>query len=146
MENDPETIAQLLKNPAIRRPSTVRPERELTFLRRSYLFLNLCLLSAFASILIFAIGLTLPSATSDSVISASAAMGVLTTLTSVACSFLIGSRMHGTLMGVVYAVTTATIVGWLVMFVLRKNLQGILRRNGFHVATLSATKKHMQQD
>lgn len=145
MENDPDKIAQLLPPPAIRRPSTGRTQKELTFFRRSYLFLNLCFLSAFSSILIFAIGLTLPRPTSDSVISASLAMGILTMLISVACSFLIASRMYGIFTGVVYSLITSTIVGWLIMFMLRKDLAGILRRNGFHVATLTATK-NMHQD
>lgn len=145
MANDPDKIAPLLKTPAIRRPSTGRTQEELTFFRRSYLFLNLCFLSAFASILVFAIGLTLPSPTSDSVISTSVAMGILTMLISVVCSFLIASRMYGTFTGVVYSLITSTVVGWLIMFMLRKDLEGILRRNGFHVATLTATR-NMHQD
>lgn len=144
MENDPDTKPQQLKTPAIRRPMTGRTEKELTFFRRSYLFLNLCLVSAFSSILLFAIGIILPSPTSDSVISASFAMVVLTTLISVTCSFLIASRMHGIFTGVVYALITSTIAGWLILLMLRKDLSGILRCNGFKVATLSATKNRPQ--
>ena len=145
MKYDHDTKTQLLKPAAIRRPMTGRTEKELTFFRRSYLFLNLCLVSAFSSILIFAIGLTLPSPTSDSFISAAFAMVILTTLISVTCSFLLASRMYGIFTGVVYALITSTIAGWLILLMLRKDLSGILRRNGFNVATLSATLK-MHQD
>ena len=140
MENDPNTSSDLLRDSAFRRTPAVRPETELTFLHRSYLFLNLCLLSALGCIVIFVIGLTLPSPISNALISASSAMGLLTMLMSVACSFFVTTRLHGIRWGIIYALITATIAGWLVLFLLRQELSGILRRNGFHVATLSATK------
>jgi hypothetical protein len=87
MENDPNTIGALLRDSAFRRTPAVRPETELTFLHRSYLFLNLCLLSALGCIVIFIIELTLPSPISNALISAPSAMGLLTKLMSVACSF-----------------------------------------------------------
>jgi hypothetical protein len=140
MENDPNTISDLLRDSAFRRTPAVRPETELMFLHRSSLFLNLCLLSALGCIDIFVIGLTLPGPISNSFISASSAMGLLTMLMSVACSFFVTTRLHGIRWGIIYALITATIAGWLVLFLLRQELSGILRRNGFRIATLSATK------
>jgi hypothetical protein len=121
-----------------RKTLTGRTDADLLFFQRSYACLNACVLVALGCVVLFLAGLSLPASTANAVVPVCA---IVPTVIFAVCSFIIANRLHGLLVGMLCGFISATIVGWLVLLVLRKNLAGILKRNGYRVALFTAIKK-----